>query len=215
MYPKIASLLIIAAIALLSCSSIVIASAADTSKPHLSGYVLDSNGCGITGAEIRLILSTPFAPYNFTDDSGYFEFEGWGTGSIYRVLIYPPNGTNFVDYRIDSYVVQPNTTNNFTLTRGYVLTGYVMDQNGKPVYGKVCLDQHYSGEWSNSSNGYFSVTAPPGTYTVHVFGGRSRWDSASYEYFLFNPTITLNSDASKNIIVLNTQDTPCNRALNV
>ena len=124
------------------------------------------------------------------------------------VRIYPPKGTNFVNYRNDSYIVQPNTTNNFTLTRGYVLTGYVMDQNGKPVYGAVFLDRHWSGEWSNSSNGYFSVTAPPGTYTIHVSGGRGRWGSASYEYQVLNPTITLNNDASKNIIVLNTQDTP-------
>jgi hypothetical protein len=57
MYPKIASLLIIAAIALLSCSSLVLASAEDTPLPHLmSGYVLDSSGCGIAGAEIRRFL---------------------------------------------------------------------------------------------------------------------------------------------------------------
>jgi hypothetical protein len=135
-----------------------------------------------------------------TDVSGYFEFEGWANVPV-KLCIYPPNGTNFVDYINESFTIQPGMTANFTLTRGYTLSGMVLDQKGNPVAGQVFLDGHWSGQWSNSSTGQFYVSAPAGLYTVRVLGGPSRWGSSSFEYEVLNKTITLDHDVTGYIIV--------------
>lgn len=207
MHQKAPILLVATAVILLICIPAGMA-AAESSEPRLlSGYVIDSNGHGIEGATVKLIYGSPYYPVNVTDDSGYYEFEGWATVPV-KLCIYPPEDTNFVDYAIDSFTIEPGMTANFTLTRGYKLSGYILDQNVDPIAGEVFLDDHWSGQWSNSSTGYFYVSAPAGTYKVHVMGGASRWGSASFEYEVLNKTITLDNDVTGNIIIKEPQPTP-------
>jgi hypothetical protein len=176
-------------------------------KPLLmSGYILDSNGQGIAGADIWLYYGSPGYPHYLTNETGYYEFYGWANVPVY-VRVYPPYNSNFVDYTQESLTINPGMTANFTLTQGYKLTGYLLDQSGNPASGEVLLDDHWSGRWSNS-DGYFFVTAPAGSYTIHVRGGLSSWGSTSFEFQVENPTVTLNSDVYRNITVATPTPTP-------
>jgi hypothetical protein len=207
MHQKIPILLVATAVILLICIPVSMAAAENSEPRLLSGYVLDSNGHGIEGATVKLIYGSPYYPQNITDVSGYFEFQGWANAPV-KLCIYPPNGTSFVDYTNESFTIQPDMTANCTLTRGYTLSGSVLDQNDNPITGEVYLDGHWSGQWSNSSTGYFYVSAPAGTYTVRVLGGASHWGSSSFEYEVLNKTITLDNDVIGNIIVKEPEPTP-------
>ena len=77
----------------------------------ISGYLLDSNGNGISGANI--IFNVPsIVPSVYSDSLGYYEIiapEG-----TYHVNVWPPFDSNYIYYDEPRFVVASDITKNIT-----------------------------------------------------------------------------------------------------
>jgi hypothetical protein len=174
----------------------------------ISGYVLDPNGNGVSGAKITFARGTPFYPSAYTNNSGYYEVLPY-TG-FNDVSITPPSDSNFVKFSQSSFDVESNMTANFTLSKGYRLSGFVLDQNLNPIKSwlnggvGIFLDSYWSGTWADS-NGHYYVVAPAGIHKIYakqleqvVYSGIGL--IAEYEV-LNNTNLNLNDNVIGNIVI--------------
>ena len=83
---------------------------------NISGYVLDSNGRGISGAHVIFNVPT-VVPSVITDSSGYYQTSG--PSGTYHMNVWPPFDSNYVSYDQHSFVVASDVTKNVTLITGY------------------------------------------------------------------------------------------------
>ena len=162
-------------------------------KYKISGYIKDANGTGLAGAEI--IFNVPdIIPGTLTNASGYYEV--YAPAGTYHVNIWPPFDSNYLSYDQPSFTVAATNTQNFTLSQGYKVSGYITDVNGNPVFGAIAaLSNHISG-WYSKETGYYFVTAPAGTYTLTV---EPRTGPNFTAYTLYN--VAVNGNMVQNITV--------------
>jgi len=168
----------------------------------ISGYILDSNGKGIGGANI--IFGVPdVVPSVYSDSSGYYAI--YAPVGSYHVNVWPPFDSNFINYDQPTFVVGSDLTKNITLNPGYKLSGYITSTLGEPVKnGIVSLNGLLSG-WFSKDTGYYFVCAPAGTYTLTA-NPRS-----GYNHFLIyrEENFILDDNKVKNItVVLTGTSTP-------
>ncbi len=164
-----------------------------TIKYKISGYVTDSSGRGIANANV--IFNVPsIVPSVFTNSQGYFEaFAPVGT---YRIDVWPPFDSSYLSYTQQALNVTGAVTSNFTLTQGCKVSGYITDSSGNPISGALALlDNHLSG-WFSKSDGYYFVTAPPGTYTLTI---RPQTGATFTTYTISN--FVVNGTVTQNIVV--------------
>jgi protocatechuate 3,4-dioxygenase beta subunit len=171
-----------------------------TSKYNVSGYILDSNGNGLAGAEI--IFGVPnIVPSVISDDSGYYVITA-PSGS-YHLDVWPPFDSSYLSYDEPTFVVNADVIKNVTLASGYKVSGYLTDSQGNPVFGAlVSLDNHISG-WYSKSNGYYFVTAPAGTYTLKV----QPKTGPTFEIYT-EQNVIVNGDISKSIVLTSQSSQP-------
>ena len=168
------------------------------STNKLSGYVLDTNGNGITGALITLNQDT-IAPV-LTNNTGYYEV--YAPANTYQATVYPPFDSNYLFYNQPGISLTNSNSQNFTLNSGYKISGYIKDQTGAVVpqarFALVSSATYVPGWYSNMS-GYYFATAPAGTYTLTADPRTGIWFNSYSE-----PNIILNSNTIKNITVSTT-----------
>ncbi|MGA2682841.1 MAG: carboxypeptidase regulatory-like domain-containing protein [Candidatus Bathyarchaeia archaeon] len=183
---------------------------AQSAKCKISGYVLDSNGRGIAGADV--IFNQPtVAPGVFTDSSGYYET--YGPSGTYHMNVWPPFDSKYTDFDQPTFEVAADVSKNVTLNTGFKVSGYISDLSGAPVVG-ACFFLYYgscwygSGYFSNSA-GYYFVAVPPGTYRIDAHPRVGTYQSTTTNfptYYEYNFTVI--SDTVKNITVGNLLPTP-------
>jgi hypothetical protein len=141
------------------------ASPTNQSAFNVSGFILDSNGHGIAGANI--IFNVPsIVPSVFSDSSGHYTI--YAPAGTYHVNVWPPFDSNYIYYDLPQYVVDANATKNITLLTGYKVSGYIKDYHGTPVQGAVVSLNGFLCGWFSNYSGYYFVTAPAGTYRLSV-----------------------------------------------
>ena len=133
----------------------------------ISGYVLDSNGLGIPGADV--IFNAPsIVPGVFTDASGYYET--YGPSGTFYINVWPPFDSNYINGDEPGFVVASDTTKNITLRTGFKISGYVTNAAGAPMMGASVLfktnDRVYGSGWFTTSSGYYFISVPAGTYII-------------------------------------------------
>jgi len=170
-------------------------SSATQSTYTVSGYILDSNGNGIAGAQI--IFCVPdIIPAVFSDSSGYYQASA-PTGT-YHVYVWPPFNSSYMSYEQKELVVSQNVAKNATLNAGYKLSGYITDSAETPINGAVvALNDYFNGYYSTVT-GYYYVVAPAGTYTLNAHP-KTGANFATYN----ESNVILNGNIDKNITITN------------
>jgi protocatechuate 3,4-dioxygenase beta subunit len=172
----------------------------------VSGYILDSNGHGIGGANI--IFNVPdIVPSVSSNSSGYYVITA--PAGTYHINVWPPFDSNFIDYDQPGFVVGSDTTKNITLPSGFKVSGYISDSSGAPVTGAVVLLNNFGSGWFSNYMGYYFLSVPAGTYTINAHP-RTGYNYSSpttdfptyYEY-----NFAVNSNTIKNITVGSTVST--------
>jgi hypothetical protein len=173
-----------------------LSSAQETDTYKISGYILDSNGNGLKGANI--IFNVPsIVPSVFSDSLGYYEI--FAPQDTYQINVWPPFDSNYIRYEETEFTVDSDITKNITLILGNKVSGYVLDDEGKPVQQAiVALDNYITGHPSDYS-GYYFCTAPSGTYELRAAPRKGYEHFSSYSESNF----VVNGDITKNIVVSN------------
>jgi hypothetical protein len=183
---------------------------AQSTTYKISGYVLDSNGHGIPGADV--ILNVPsVVPGVHTDNSGYYQTSG--PSGTYHMNVWPPFDSNYVDYDQPSFAVASDLTKNVTLPTGYKVSGYISDSSGAPVVGTCVFLNGYGSGWFSTSAGYYFVAVPAGTYTIDAHPRVGTYQGPTTIFPTYNEyNFVVNSDTTKNITVRNSSPTPTSTA---
>jgi len=140
---------------------------AQSERFKISGYVLDSNGCGIAKADV--IYNVPsIVPGVFTDNSGYYET--YGPSGTYHINVWPPYDSNYLNGDEAGFTVVSGVTKNMTLQTGFKISGYVINFIGTPMVGASVLFKTSNGIYGSgyftNSLGYYFINVPSGTYTI-------------------------------------------------
>lgn len=160
----------------------------------VSGYVLDTNGYGIEGAEV--IFCVPdIIPAVFTDSSGYYQASA--PAGTYHFYVWPPFDSSYISYEQKELVVNSNTVKDVTLNTGYKLSGYINAPTGQAICGAVvALNDFYFNGYFSTVTGYYYIVAPAGTYTLTAHA------KTGVTFPTYTETnVAINGDASKNITV--------------
>jgi hypothetical protein len=170
----------------------------------MSGYILDSDGHGIAGANI--IFNVPdIVPSVHSDSSGYYVISA--PAGTYHINVWPPFDSNYINYDEPGFVVASDLTKNITLASGYKVSGYITDSSGAPAVGASVLFRDsvntFGSGWFSNSEGYYFLSVPAGTYTIkahprtgNYYSGPTTDFPTYYEY-----NFTVNSDTVKNITI--------------
>jgi outer membrane protein assembly factor BamB len=186
---------------------------AQSERFKISGYVLDSNGCGIAKADV--IFNVPsIVPGVFTDNSGYYET--YGPSGTYHISVWPPFDSNYLNGDEAGFTVSSDITKNMTLQTGFKISGYVINSIGTPMVGASVLfktsNRIYGSGYFTNSLGYYFINVPAGTYTIDAhpqtafnpsYSGPCTPFPTYYEY-----NFAVNGNINKNIIVGGAQPTP-------
>ena len=168
------------------------APASGETKYKVSGYILDSNGHGIAGAEI--IFNVPsIVPSDTSDVNGYYEMSA--PAGTYHVNVWPTFDSNYVNYDETSLVISSDLNKNITLHFGCKVSGYILNSTGAPVSGAVVLLGNYGSGYYSNSQGYYFLSVPAGTYTLNVHpktNAAFNFDSYNEYSFVVNGNITKN-----------------------
>ncbi len=179
---------------------------AQSERFKISGYVLDSNGRGIAKADV--IFNVPsIVPGVYSDNSGYYET--FGPSGTYHINVWPPYDSTYINYDEPGFVVASDVTKNITLYTGYKVSGYISDLSGTPVTGAVVFLNGYGSGWFSTSNGYYFLAVPVGTYKIdaHPRIGTYQSPTTSFPtYYEYN--FAVNGNIVKNITVGNSTPTP-------
>ena len=181
-------------------------SAQSGSSFKISGYILDSNGHGIAGANI--IFNVPqIVPSVFSDSSGYYAI--YAPAGTYHVNVWPPFDSNYIFYDQQGFVVGSDITKNITLSSGCKVSGYIFDLSGKPVKNAIVLLGSYLSAWYSKDTGYYFTTAPAGTYTLTARPANGIQNAPNFPtYYEYN--FVVNGNLAKNITVGSPTPTPAN-----
>lgn len=176
------------------------------SRYKISGYILDSNGNPIEGAQI--IYCVPdIVPAQFSTKSGYYEMNA--PAGQYQVDVWPPFNSHYIFFEQKYLTVNSDLQMNITLQTGYRLSGIITTSSGAPLSGAVVwLDNpaqgnHYFCGWYSKTDGSYFVTAPHGTYTLKI------QPKTGLTFPSYSEAITIINDQVKNIIIgnsINAQD---------
>ena len=169
---------------------------AQNSTYVVSGYVFDPSGKLVSGASVYLVNSTGHGVGSglLTGPSGYYY--AVAPAGTYWLVANGPSGSN-LSYSMANLVVNSDFSRNVTLVSGFKISGYVLDSSGKGIAG-VPTDI-YNASWSvpsvnTDSSGFYSVSAPAGTYTFIVWPPYNT-NIVNYD----NPAFVVNSDLTNNI----------------
>jgi outer membrane protein assembly factor BamB len=171
----------------------------------ISGYILDSNGRGISGAYI--IFNNVSTPSVSTDYSGYYVMPA--PAGTYHINVWPPFDSNYINYDEPGFVVGSDMTKNITLSSGCKVSGYISNSSGTPMVGASVLfysnGKIYGSGWFTNNLGYYFLSVPAGTYTIDAhpqtrfnpnYPGPVTDFPTYYEY-----NFTVNRNTVKNITV--------------
>ena len=177
----------------------------DGSSFGISGYILDSDGNGVAGANI--IFNVPdIVPSVYSDASGYFAISA--PAGTYHVNVWPPFDSNYIYYDEPAFVVASDVTKNITLNSGYKISGYITDSSGTPVIKAVVSLNNFLCGWYSTYSGYYFVTAPAGTYTLKAGPTTSPvqdvTDFSPYQEY----NVVVNDNLEKNITVSGSSPSP-------
>ena len=158
----------------------------------VSGYILDSNGHGLGGANIIFCVPDT-VPSVCSDSSGYYSISA--PAGTYHLMVWPPFDSNNIYYDEPGFNVASGMTKNITLPAGCKVSGYIVDSSGTPVYGGIVVLNNYLSGWFSTATGYYFVSAPTGTYTL------TAKPRSGYNHFptYTESNFTVNCDTSKNI----------------
>ncbi len=179
-----------------------ICSSSAESTYKVSGYILDSNGKGVSNANVVFNVPT-IVPSIYSNQSGYYEIHP--PAGTYHIDVWPPFDGNYISYDEPSFNVNSDISKNITLNSGYKISGYISDSLGAPVVGAVVFFNNYGSGWFSTSSGYYFLSAPAGTYTIdaHPRVGTYSGPTTSFQtYYEYN--FVVSSNTQKNITV-NTQ----------
>jgi len=103
---------------------------------NFTGQVTGSTGAGLGGIDIDLRIQPGnykvYVPVNNTDGSGFFNLSvPIGT---YDLLFSPIKGSRLVGLRVKDVTFVNDTSSNFQLATGLLVTGIVLDPVGMPLY---------------------------------------------------------------------------------
>jgi hypothetical protein len=138
----------------------------NSARCKVSGHIVDSNGAGIGGAMV--IFNVPdTVPAVYSNLTGYYEI--LAPAGIYHMNVWPPFDSNYMSYDLVQLAVSSDMVKNVTLRSEYKVSGYVTFSNGQPIpKGVVFLSQTAFSGWFTTSDGYYFLSAPVGTYTLTV-----------------------------------------------
>jgi hypothetical protein len=135
------------------------------SRFKISGYIIDSDGRGLEGANI--IFCVPdIVPSVISQSTGYYEI--YAPAGEYHLIVWPPFDSNYIYYDQPNFAVGSDLTKNITLAAGCKVSGYINDSLGNPVSGGIVALGNYISGWFSKSTGYYFTTAPAGTYTLEA-----------------------------------------------
>jgi outer membrane protein assembly factor BamB/protocatechuate 3,4-dioxygenase beta subunit len=162
-----------------------------------SGYILSPSGTGISGTSITLSKTvatrTLWSASASTNGSGYYSLVApLGTFNLFAT----PSVAGFSYYNETGVVVSGTTAKNITLSSGYRISGYVLDQNANPVasaYVYLFSTTGYRGAYTNSS-GYYVMYVPAGTFNLLV----NPSSAASLAYYV-ESGVNVSADLAKNV----------------
>ncbi len=171
--------------------------AQDNTVFKVQGYILDVNGGGIAGAEI--IFNVPDTVKSvYSDITGHYVI--YAPTGIYHVNVWPPWDSNYIDFDLPQLAVRSDMTKNLTLNQGCKVSGTITDTSGAAVQGAVVSLNGYLAGWYSNYQGYYFVSAPPGTYKLTV-NPRSGYNHF-VNYYEYN--FVVNGNLIKNITVTST-----------
>jgi hypothetical protein len=168
-------------------------------KYKISGYITDSDGKGLSNAEV--IFNVPsIVPSVYSDTNGYYEISA--PAGIYHVNVWPPFDSHYLSYDQTQLTVSTNIAKNITLTTGYKVYGYISDTLGNPVSKAIVFLNGQTSGWFSKSDGYYALAVPAGTYKIDVHPGidGNKNPLANFPtYYEYNFTVA--SDTFKNITI--------------
>ena len=140
----------------------------------IRGTVRDSLGQPIAGVDFdvdSLGAGRVYTPNDNTDSSGgYWLVTPEGH---FRVRLTPPAGSRFREVEIDSIYISGDTTIDFQMSTGHILSGVISGAGGAGLDSiTVDIRDHYTGEKifvpnnETDSLGNYRVVLPTGTFTV-------------------------------------------------
>ncbi len=136
-------------------------------KRSITGFIRDQNGQPIKGAEI--IFNDPInVPSVNSDNTGHYIINA--PAGTYHLNVWPPRNSSFIRYDQTSFTVSANQTKNINLETGIKVYGYITF-GGSPVNGAVVFLDNYQSGWFSTSDGFYFVAVPPGTYTIDAHPG--------------------------------------------
>ncbi len=178
---------------------------AQSGQCKISGYVFDTNGNGITGADV--IFNVPsIVPGVKTDSSGYYQTSG--PVGTYHLNVWAPFDSGFIRHDQPGFVVASDVTNNITLATGFKVSGYITDSSGAPVVG-ACVFLNGSGSgWFSTSTGYYFVAVSAGTYNINAHPRTDSYSSSATQFpAYYEYDFVVSGNTVKNIVVGNLQPT--------
>jgi hypothetical protein len=189
----IVTLLVISSLFIASMA--VLTSVSGETKCKVWGYVLNSEGQGLSGADV--IFNVPqIVPGCTTNASGYYEMNA--PAGTYHVNVWPPYDSSYINYDEPSLVVSADMPKNITLQVGCKVTGYVTNSTGAPVRGAGVYLGNYASGYASDSNGYYFISVPAGTYTL--ISQRNTYSGQEFpRYTEYN--FVVSGDTVKNIMV--------------
>lgn len=142
----------------------------------LSGFVRDSNGAPVVGADLDFIDIVTGAklitPSDNTDINGFYSVTLLNS-TFYNVTFAPPPGSNLMGRRFNNFDLTVNRSLDIVLSTGKVIQGTIRDSLGNPV-GDVDFDgDNFTlgriftpDDNSDFFFGRYWAVVPPGTYRL-------------------------------------------------
>ncbi len=172
------------------------------SRAKISGYILDSNGQGISGCNI--IFNVPsIVPSVYSNGTGYYEM--FAPPGTYYINVWPPFNSSYINYDEPGFVVDSvDIAKDIILNTGCKVSGYITDPSGQPITGAVILLNNYGSGYFSNSMGFYFLNVPAGTYTLdaHPRTGYS-YSGLTTNFPRYNEyNFVVNGDLVKNITVV-------------
>ncbi|MEW9668637.1 carboxypeptidase-like regulatory domain-containing protein [Ammoniphilus sp. 3BR4] len=140
----------------------------------ITGRVVDDLGSPISGASITLDgIYNNLDKYGITTDKyGYYSIPNVYTSDYsYKIIASAPyHVKNIISDVVVSEFGTTISNMNLSLDRYGVISGQVTDATGSPLYSWISfISNGQSIDYDQTdSQGYYSVTVPPGTYTMKI-----------------------------------------------
>ncbi len=166
----------------------------------ISGYVTDSNGQGLEGADVLI----PGVDTQFTNASGYYEL--YAPEGTYIFGVWPPYDSNYINHAETGFNLTSNIDKNITLETGCKVSGYITTEEGAPVLGaSVHFSNnggYYGSGWFTNQAGYYFINVPAGNYTITVAPREGNYSSPTTQFTPYSEgNFTVNDAMTKNITV--------------